>query len=184
MTSIKESLSAILLSLFEMIVGILLLINPISFTTGIIMTAGIVLMVSGLIMLVRYFRTKAAEAAAGRFMFKALVCLLLGAFCTFKSDRIVSAFPLLTMIYGTVILLTGISKIQWTADMIRQKKKRWWLAAIGAVVSIIFAVVIYTNPFSTAAVLWMFTGISLIVESSMDIAVLIAASLAKKGDKA
>lgn len=123
----KESLSTILLSLFELIVGVLLLISPVGFTTGIITTAGIVLMVVGVITLVQYFRTQAAEAAAGQLMFKALICLLLGAFCTFGSGWIIATFPLLTMLYGVVILLTGLSKVQWAVDMLRQKKKRWFV---------------------------------------------------------
>lgn len=182
MKNVKESLSTIILSIFELIVGILLLISPVGFTTGIITTAGIVMMVVGVITLIQYFRTKASEAAAGQLMFKALVCLLIGAFCIFRSDRIIATFPLLTMLYGVVILLTGISKVQWTVDMLRLKKKRWWLAAIGAVVSILFAVVIFMNPFSSTAVLWMFTGISLIVEAVMDIAILIASTIVNKGE--
>lgn len=182
MKNVRESLSTILLSLFELIVGILLLISPVSFTTGIITTTGIVLMVVGVITLIQYFRTKAAEAAAGQLMFKALVCLLVGAFCTFRSGWFIATFPLLTMLYGVVILLTGISKVQWTVDMLRQKKKRWWLAAIGAVISIICAVVIFSNPFTSTTVLWMFTGISLIVEAVMDIAILIASSIVNRGE--
>ncbi|MBQ8401628.1 MAG: DUF308 domain-containing protein [Clostridia bacterium] len=182
MKKVRESLNTILLSLFELIVGILLLISPVSFTTGIITTAGIVLMIVGVSTLIQYFRTPPAKAAAGQLMFKALVCLLIGVFSAFKSDWIIATFPLLTMLYGIVILLTGISKVQWSVDMLRQKRKRWWLAAIGAVISILFAVVIFMNPFSSTAVLWMFTGISLIVEAVMDIVILIASAILNKGE--
>ena len=182
MKSFKANFSTILLSLLELVVGILLLISPVGFTTGIITTAGIVLMVVGVITLIQYFRTQAAEAAAGQLMFKALVCLLIGAFCALKSGWIIATFPLMTMLYGIIILLTGIFKVQWAVDMLRQKKKRWWIAAIGAVVSILFAVVIFMNPFSSTAILWMFTGISLIVEAVMDIAIMIASLIMNKGD--
>lgn len=40
---------------------------------------------------------------------------------------------------------------------------------ISAVVSVVCGIVIITNPFSTAAVLWIFTGISLVAEAVFDI---------------
>lgn len=183
MKSLKANFSTILLSLFELIVGVLLLISPVGFTKGILTAAGAVLIVVGLITLIQYFRTKTEEAAAGQLMFKALVALLLGVFLIFGKDWLIAVFPLLTMLYGVAILLTGLAKIQWTIDGIRMKKKRWWLSAIGAVVSIICAVVIFINPFGSTTVLWMFTGISLIVEAVMDIALLITASVLNKGDE-
>lgn len=183
MKFLKAKFSTIFLSLFELIVGILLLISPVGFTTGIFMTAGIILMAVGLLSAIRYFRTNAAEASSGQMMFKALVCLIVGAFCLFRSGWIIATFPLLTMIYGVVILLTGLAKIQWTIDGIRLKKKRWYIGAIGAAVSALCAVVIFLNPFSSTAVLWIFTGVSLIVEAVMDIALMIVSSLVKKGDE-
>lgn len=182
MKTFKENFSTILLSLLELIVGILLLVSPVRFTQGILTAAGVVLSVVGLITLIQYFRTKAAEAASGRLMFKALVSLLLGVFLIFGKNWLIAVFPLLTMLYGVGILLTGLAKIQWTVDGIRMKKKRWWLSAIGAVISITCAVIIFADPFSSTTVLWMFTGVSLIVEAVMDIALLITASVLSKGD--
>lgn len=66
--------------------------------------------------------------------------------------------------------------------MLRMKKKKWFLAAISAVLSIICAVVILRNPFSSSAVLWMFTGISLIVEAVFDVVSLIMNTRKEKAD--
>ena len=68
-----------------------------------------------------------------------------------------------------MILITGLTKLQWMVDIIRMKRRRWFLAAISAAISILCGVVIITSPFSTTAVLWMFIGISLIVEAVFDI---------------
>ena len=77
-------------------------------------------------------------------------------------------FPVLTLVYGVVILLTGLTKLQWMVDIIRMKRRRWLLAAVSAAISILCGVVIITSPFSTTAVLWAFTGISLIMEAVFD----------------
>lgn len=172
MKTIKENVSGIIVCLFELVVGILLLISPISFTSGIIMAAGVVLLILGLGSVMKYFRTDPVKAAQGQILVKGLVALLVGGFCALKSEWFVATFPILTLLYGIAILLSGLGKIQWTVDMLRLKKSKWQLSAISAVVSIVCSLVIIKNPFSSAAVLWMFTGISLIVEAVFDVATL------------
>ena len=156
------------MSLVELIIGILLLVNPIGFTSGIIIAFGIVLMIMGISTTIKYFRTEPEEAAVSQILVKGLIMLLAGAFCAFNSHWFIATFPVLTLVYGVVILITGITKVQWTIDIIRMKRSKWFWAAISAAISIVCGVVIITSPFSTTAVLWMFIGISLIVEAVLD----------------
>ena len=51
------------MSLVEFIIGILLLLNPVGFTSGIIATFGVVLMIMGISSIIKYFRTEPEEAA-------------------------------------------------------------------------------------------------------------------------
>lgn len=173
MKNLKNNVNGIVLCLFEIVVGILLLINPIAFTTGIITTAGIVLLIIGLISAIKYFRADAEEAAAGQYLAKGLIALLSGAFCVFKSNWFMVTFPALTILYGVLVLIAGLGKVQLTFDMMRSKNKKWLLGIIGASLSIICAIVILKNPFASTTVLWMFTGISLIVEAVIDMITLI-----------
>lgn len=166
---LKRSLSGVAMSLVEIIIGILLLINPVGFTSGIIVVFGIALMALGLSSTIKYFRTTPEEAAVSQTLVKGLVMLLAGVFCTFNSYWFIATFPVLTLVYGIVILITGITKVQWTVDMIRLKRRKWFWAAISAAISIICGITIITSPFSTTAVLWMFIGISLIVEAALDL---------------
>lgn len=172
MKTIKENMNGILVCLFELVVGILLLISPVTFTSGIIMAFGVVMLVAGLGSVIKYFRTDPVEAAQGQILVRGLIVLLVGGFCAFKSDWFVATFPILTLLYGVAILLSGLAKIQWTVDMLRLKKKNWNLAAISAATSIVFSLVIIGNPFSSTTILWMFTGISLIVEAVFDVVAL------------
>lgn len=180
----KQTLVPILACIFEILVGILLLINPIGFTTGIIIAAGIVLLVLGVISIVKYFKADAGEAAVHQTLVKGLVALVAGAFCAFKSNWFVVTFPLLTIIYGIVILVTGLGKVQLTVDMLRAKQGRWYFPAINAAVSIICAIVILRSPFTSTTVLWIFTGITLIVEAVLDAVSLIANREKKTGAEA
>lgn len=169
MSTLKRSLNGTVVSIIELIIGVLLLINPVGFTSGIITVFGIILMICGLVNVVKYFRSEPEEAAVKQLLAKGLAELLAGAFCAFHSYWFIATFPILTLIYGVVILFTGLAKIQWTVDMLRLKRKRWFLAMISAAVSVICGIVIITSPFSTTAALWMFTGIGLIVEAVFDI---------------
>lgn len=165
---LKRNLGSVAMSLAEIIIGILLLVNPVAFTSGIIVAFGIVLMITGIGTTIKYFRTEPEEAAVSQILVKGLIELLAGAFCAFNSHWFIATFPVLTLVYGVVILVAGITKLQWTVDIIRMKRSKWFCMAISAAISILCGVTVITNPFSTTAVLWMFIGISLIVDAVFD----------------
>lgn len=183
MKNIKSFLSGTLLCLIEAVVGILLLIDPVAFTSGIFIAAGGMLLVAGGWCIIRYFLTEAQEAAQSQLLLKGLLALLSGAFCVLKYQWFLVTFPLLTIVYGVVTLVTGLGKVQWTVDALRLKKEKWFLSGISAVVSIACAAVILCSPFTSTAILWMFTGISLIVEAVVDfLAVLLGGRIRQNRD--
>lgn len=180
MKNLKLNINGIVLSIFELLVGILLLVSPVSFTSVIICTFGVALVVIGVISIIKYFTSNPEQAALQQNLFKGIVAVTGGVFCVLKTEWLISVFPLLTILYGTAILLAGISKIQWTVNMIRLKMNKWFLPAISAVVSIICAATIIGNPFTSTSVLWIFTGVSLIVEAVFGIIIIIMNSITKK----
>ena len=86
MKKLKENLNGIIMCLFEIIVGILLLINPIGFTGGIIMGVGMVLTFMGIVSIVVYFRMGAEDAAKSQSLLKGMILLLIGLFCILKAE--------------------------------------------------------------------------------------------------
>ena len=173
MKTLKQNGNAIILCIIEVVVGILLLINPVGFTAGIIIAAGVALMVDGLLNVIRYFKSAPAEAAAGQLLMRGLITLLAGAFCTFNPGWFIATFPMIAILYGVAVLVGGLSKVQITMDMLRAKNPKWWWGAISAAISIICAFIMIKNPFSSTVALWWFTGISLIVEAVFDLVTLI-----------
>ena len=165
MRAIQKNGGSILMCVLEILVGVLLLLDPTGFTSSIIIAAGAALILYGVISIVRYFRADAAEGALCQSLFKGLLLLLGGLFCVLRSRWFVDTFPLLTILYGIGLLISGVGKIQWMADMIRFGRKCWYLPAISAVLSLIFAAIILCSP----TALWSFLGIVLIVEAVFDI---------------
>lgn len=173
MSNVKLNLNSILICLLELIIGILLLIDPIGFTAGIIIFFGAGLLVFGLVSIFRYFRADPVEASQGSLLAAGLISILIGGFCALYSEWIILTFPIITVFYGVVILLTSMTKIQWTVDMLRLKSGKWYLCAISAAASTICGVLIVIDPFTSTGILWMFVSISLIVEAVFDVVALI-----------
>lgn len=165
----SSKINSIVMSLCEIVIGILLFVNPVGFTKGIIIALGIVLLLMGVSGIVGYFRAKPAEAAVSQKLANGILAIVAGIFCIVKSDWFIVTFPILTVLYGIGTLILGISKVQWTVDMLRLKIKKWYWAAISAVLTVICAVIILLNPFVTTTVLWSFTAVTLIIEAVVDI---------------
>lgn len=173
MKRIRENFGGIILCLGQLLVGILLMINPAGFTSGIIIAVGAVLLLAGIISVIRYFRTPPVAAAAQKGLAKGICGIAAGLFCILNSRWFLTVFPLLTMLYGVGILLTAVMRIQWTADLLRQKKAQWKWSAIGAAASLAFALVILLNTFASVTFLWIFVGVSLIIDAVLDVMALI-----------
>ena len=185
MKQLKKHLTGILLCLFEMIVGVLVLIDPMGFIKGILAAAVIILMLIGLVWVIQYCRLEPKPAAKGQFLLKGQLALSAGCFCAFRAEWLLLTFPAFTFLLGVAVFVAGLVKVQLAMDMARVGNKRWFLGLIGAVVSLVCAVVILKEPFKTAEVLWAFTGVSLIVEAVVDAAMLIISnSPAKEKPKA
>lgn len=169
MKAIKENAGSLFLSLAEIAVGILLLVNPVGFTAGIIIAAGVLLLALGLRMIVHYFTTNPGLAQQEQSLARGLALAALGSFCVLQTKWVIAAFPVLTVLYGAVLLLTGLYKTQTAIDMLRLHRANWGWAALSAALSILFALLIFMNPFGTTVALWTFTAITLIVEAVLDI---------------
>lgn len=181
MQKLKENLSSIILCLCELVIGILLLIDPVGFTSGIITTVGIVLIVIGILKVIHYFRTPPEEAVLQQNLTKGIIAILFGYFCTLRANWVIVTFPILSILYGIAILFSGLCKIQWAVDFLRLKRKYWFIAGIGAVLSIVLAIVILVNPFASAVFMWGFIAVSLIVEAVLDICALLIGAIAHSG---
>ena len=169
MNRFKEYAFSGVLSVFEIVVGILLLINPAGFTSGIIIAAGALLAALGAASSVRYFRTPPSQAAREQALARGLGLMLAGFFCMLRSDWFIATFPLLTLLYGVVMLMLSLLRIQHTVDALRMKNPGWIWLALSAAVSLALAVMILLNPFSSVNVLWMVAALSLIAEGVVDI---------------
>ena len=180
MSVIKMNIKEIIFCIAELIIGILLLINPVSFTSGIIVLLGVCMLATGILFGYKYFRMSPELAKKGNMLTWAILLVMMGVFCILRTDWFIATFPILTVLYGIIMLLSGVSKIQTMVDMLRLQNNKWFWAGINSAVSIICAVVILWSPFTSTTVLWIFAGVSLIVEAVLDIVTIFLAYIGKK----
>lgn len=178
----KDNAGSILVCLLEILVGVLLLIDPIGFTSSIIILIGIVLMLFGCVGVIRYFHTDPVNATREMSLVQGLIGITAGLFCVLRSDWFILAFPVLTILYGIAVLVTGFYKVQITADMLRLRKNHWGWMAVSAILSLALAAIILWNPFTSSVFLWDFTAISLIVEAIFDIVTILMSMRKGKQD--
>lgn len=172
MKFLKQNSVNLLISLCELIIGILLLIDPTGFSNGIIIAFGAACLAFGIVQIVFYWKKPLAEAIPRFYLMKGLISISVGLFCICFSHWFLETFKLLSFLYG-ILLISGFYKVQWSIDLLRQKEKRWWLAAVSAGLSILFSLIIIGNPFSTVTVTWIFSGVVLIAEAIIDIVMLL-----------
>lgn len=180
MRLLKENIGGITMCIFELLVGILLLINPVNFTSGIIIALGVLFLPIGIIEILVYFHLDPLEAAKRQSLTKGIVVILAGLFCIFKTNWFIVTFPLLTIMYGVIILFMGVAKIQWAVDMLRMKKQNWFLAAIASGLCMAIAIIILMSPFESTLFFWRFIAVALIVEAVLDILALVFAKRKKE----
>lgn len=173
MRYLRRNGKTILSGILELLVGILLFINPEGLTNVIFKGIGIVLLFCGAFCAVQYFRTEPMRAVLEQNLFKGLLMLLVGCCLTFYTGVLGTVFAELARVYGLVILIAGIMKIQQTVDLLRLKVRFWFLSVLGALAALVFAGLLLFYPFETTGALWQLAAISLIVEAVLDIVLLL-----------
>lgn len=203
MEKVKKSLPAILLILFEIAVGVMLLINPEQFTIAVFIIFGSVLILCALVMLIRYLKErKAAEKAFEDAQKKAkkenkaaviepvkvsilpliaaIATFVIGAVFAFGAPALYTLTLLLVIFYGAIMIIKGIFKI---ADYISLRKEKAGVSALRLIVGILSAIVgIVMIIFSSGArdIMFIVAAVSLLVEAAMDIATLVLGARAAR----
>lgn len=170
MTFIKNNLLNLILCLGELVVGILLLIDPAGFTQAIIMALGVVVAALGVLNVVRYFRADPLTAATDRRLAYGLGQLALGVFFLIQSGWTTEQLMNLTRLYGVAVLVLALIRVQQFVDAYRLKLPHGGLiSGITALFTLAYAGMVLFMPTITLK----FIGIMLLIEAVMDILILL-----------
>ena len=180
MKNFKKNFKNILLCLFELIAGLLIVINSKGFNKIVIAIVGIGLILSGLLEVIKYYRAEPKAAAQKNYLMKGLLLLSSGCFCTLRSNWFLAVLPSFSFLLGVGIFVVGLTKIQKAMDMVRMDQNQWFFSFIGAAVSLACAATVLNGPVSTKKILWILTGIILVLVAIADAAMLFTSIYPKK----
>ena len=154
------------------LVGAMFLIAPKTSTRIICYALGAGAAIWGIIRIVSYFAAeKGGELVSSYGFVQGTALLAVGVIIIIKPSFLTD---ILTIVFGIIMLVDGILKIQYAMDLGRAKRGNWiWVLAVGILV-VIVSIIILINPFkdNLAWVLMRILGISLIADGLLDIAVI------------
>lgn len=180
MDSIKKyKTGAIILSVLTIALGVVMIIWPdISALTACYLT-GAICIAMGIYELVRYFELGLAgvlfrfDLGIGIFSILAgviLICHPMG------------AMTVLPIILGVYIIISGIFSIQTSTELRVFGYSSWWTSLVLGIIGVLLGVFMIFDPFTGAAALMIYIGISLLVTGIQSIYTIICLSKAFKCD--
>ncbi len=174
MKKIVDKFGGILTVIGEFGVGVALFIKPDGFTEMIITVMGVLLAAMGIIQIIGYFRMEPEIGAESMTLTVGMLAIICGFFCVFQARWFIITFPLLTVIYGVIMLALGVRKLASTVDLLRLHNKKWQWKCLSGVITTLGAVIILCNPFNATKTLWVFVASALVVEGFMDTIALVS----------
>lgn len=162
---LKDHSKSVFYIAFALIAGLCLLLFPQMTTSVVFWGLAVVLIGMGVANLITYFRANVQKAISGDSMASGLLLIVLGLVVGFARETIASLLP---VVFGVVLFIGGILKTQGAFDLKRMGDLRWFVTLIGALVSLVFGLIVLFNPFGTLMTLMRVMGAFLVVESVQD----------------
>ncbi len=156
--------------------GLLLIVFPQTSVNIICYIVGIALCLLGVMSIVGYFR-ETADIFGSLGLAQGIALFAAGLIVVIKPSVLSG---MITLVFGILIVLDGILKLQYAFDLFRIRAQLWWGVLAASAVMIIVGVIVVLNPFATASVLVVFTGVFLILDSLSDVATVLYISHAVK----
>ncbi len=156
--------------LFYFVCGLLLLLFPNLALSIANFALAAVLCIAGICCIIGYLRGSVLDGVMGMELALGLVTLFFGLLLLVKPTFLSALLPFL---WGVSLLIGGFSKIQLGVDLKRIGESRWWAVLIAAFVSFLLGILSITKPTFIASISVQFIGVSLIVESVLDLVTLL-----------
>lgn len=183
MQTFKRLLPTILMLIFEIVVGVMLILNGEGLTKVIFYIFGGLTLVGGIVTLI-------ATLLSGRNgrtiqtlpLVASLIMIAVGGFFLGATDFVLQVVSAMTVVLGLIMAANGIFKF-FEYFYIKKLVPVSPMALVSAIVSVIVGLVIAFNPFQATETMWIILGIMVIVAAVFDLISLIFLGSAVKNIK-
>ena len=150
----------------SIVLGLIMLFFPQITSIAVCIMFGITLTLCGLVKIVEYF-SKIDLGYMFRFdLIMGIVQLVVGILLLCHPGAIMVAIP---VVLGISLLIASVLKAQLAIDIKRMGYGKWWVSMLGAVLGVVLAIMIMSNPFEGTTAVFMVIGISFIVDGLLDL---------------
>ena len=158
---------ALFMGVLYILLGIVALVIPETMERLLGFLIGIVLIIAGGVSMISYLLRDAHQNYYHNDFLHGLLGILLGIVVLYRVDIIISLIPFLL---GTLVLVSGLSKLQDVIDLKRLEYGNWIFMLVLAVINIVLGLVLIFNPMAVAAMLFRLLGVGLIFSGITDCA--------------
>jgi len=169
----KEYLLLILIIICEMIIGALLLVNPVKLSKVIIIAIGVSLTGIGVYKSCRYLFSVPVKGKRTYAFSLGVLLITAGIVFVVLNNSIENILSGINVLFGCIMFVGFSIKIEMTIEMLRVKYGNVILMAIGAVSSLILSVLMILDIYSLTNIPMLLSGVSFLGEAVMDIAIIV-----------
>jgi len=162
--SIKLRMVAAALLLIAL--GVLFVLRPGSSGMIICYIVGGVLCLSGVVRFILYFTRDTVQTFGSFDLVSGAALLLFGGYILLRPEVL---YGILTAVFGIILIVDGVLKLQYAIDLHRMKGSGWWAVLAVALLMAVLGIVALFNPFATMVTLMTFLGVVLIADGIVDI---------------
>ncbi len=171
---ISSRVGTLILAVGEILLGVLFL-SIYDYIGTLIVIFGAALTLIGVVNVILYFIRNPIKAAEKHYLSLGLFLILAGIFCVMRYDFIIGMVTDLFVIFGVLMLVVGISKLELTINRARIRDKSWRVHLISTILTIAAAVFVIADPVESSDIIRIVFAVSLIVEGTADILALLLA---------
>lgn len=157
----------LLMGVLYILLGIVALVIPETMERLLGFLIGVVLIIAGAVSMISYLLRDAHQNYYHNDFLHGLLGILLGIVVLYKVEIIISLVPFLL---GTLVLVSGLSKLQDVIDLKRLEYGNWIFMLVLAIINIVLGLILIFNPMAAAELLFRLLGVGLIFSGITDCA--------------
>ncbi len=174
----KLKRSAYFVSIIYIIIGLIMLLNPVFVRNAVNYIMGVFAILYGIVYIISLYQKKDTEFFSKFDLLGGILCISFGLFLIVNPDILFSLIPFCA---GVIIFMDSITLIYQSISLKRLNTEKWWINLIISLVFLAFSVFIILNSKNISDTLIRIIGLFLIFDAISDFVITLI--LSKKIEK-
>jgi len=148
--------------------AIFIFINPVEALVGLGIYIGIVLMITGILIISRTLYNHKTDDLFGWHLAEGIIDILFALVLLTNPAVTTAVFP---FIVGFWIIIFGVMAFANAMHLMKQKQKQWWVSALGGLLNVIIGFLIITNPVIGALSITIWIGLGFLIYGILNVVI-------------